>query len=115
MSPITSISTCTKRLSAAQRSISATDFSTLCAGITIEPRSRASLSSHCLASQSFSARQDARVAFAKPFPSQPVVQRAAERIRHVLAVHHLHAVERIADAVTHLERIERLRLHVGAP
>ena len=59
MSPITSISTWTKRLSLAQRSISATDFSTLCTGITIEPRSRASLSSHSLTSQSFSARQNA--------------------------------------------------------
>ena len=59
MSPMTSISTWTKRLSLAQRSISATDFSTLWVGITIEPRSRASLSSHSLASQSFSARQNA--------------------------------------------------------
>ena len=80
MSPMTSISTWTKRLSLAQRSISATDFSTLCIGITIEPRSRASLSSHSLTSQSFSARQNASC--------------------HVLGEHHLHAVERIADAVS---------------
>ncbi len=56
---MTSISTWTKRGSLAQRSISATDFSTLCTGITIEPRSRGSLSSHSLTSQSFSARQNA--------------------------------------------------------
>ena len=56
---MTSISTWTKRLSAAQRSISATAFSMLCAGITIEPRSLVSLSSHSLTSQSFSARQNA--------------------------------------------------------
>ena len=43
----------------AQRSIWATDFSTLCTGITIPPRSRSSLSSHSFASQSLSARQKA--------------------------------------------------------
>ena len=39
----------------------------------------------------------------EPFLHQPVVQRAAERVRHVLAEHHLHAVQRIADAVADAE------------
>src|SRR6266487_4217598 len=86
MSPITSISTWTKRLSLAQRSISATDFSTLCTGITIEP-----------------------------FLHQPVVQGAAKRIRHILGEDHLHAVQRVADAVADAERIQRLRPHVLKP
>jgi hypothetical protein len=59
MSPITASAPWTKRLSWAQRSISATDFSTLCVGITIEPRNRSVL--------------------VEPFLDQPVVQRAAER------------------------------------
>src|SRR5712675_1634619 len=84
MSPMTSINTWTNRLSLAQRSISATDFSTLWMGITIEPRLH-----------------------------QPVVQRAAERILHVLGEYHLHAIERVADAVADTKPIKRLLLHVG--
>jgi hypothetical protein len=85
---MTSIRTWTKRGSAAQRSISATLFSDRAA----QPR-----------------------VLVEPFAGEPIVQRAAERILHVLRKHHLHAVERIADAVGDLERIERLALHILEP
>ena len=49
----------------------------------------------------------------QPFLDQPVVQRAAERILHVLGEHHLHAVERVADAVSCAKPVERLLLHIG--
>ena len=49
----------------------------------------------------------------EPFFGQPVVQRATERVLHVLGKYHLHAVERIADAVSNTEPVERLLLHVG--
>ncbi|MGY3198559.1 hypothetical protein ACVIWU_007925 [Bradyrhizobium sp. USDA 4509] len=52
------------------------------------------------------------IVLVEPFLDQPVVQRAAERIGHVLGEHHLHAVERIADAVGRAELVERLPLHV---
>ena len=48
----------------------------------------------------------------EPFLDQPVVERAAECIRHVLGKHHLHAVQGIADALADAEAVERLRLHV---
>ena len=48
----------------------------------------------------------------EPFPGEPVVDRAAERILHVLGKHHLHAIERIADTVSHTKAIQRLALHV---
>ena len=57
MSPIASISTWTKRLSGATRSISATASSGLCNGTTIEARSRGSRSSSSFATQSLTARQ----------------------------------------------------------
>ncbi len=49
----------------------------------------------------------------EPFLGQPIVQCAAERILHVLGEHHLHAEQRIADAIADLERIERLPLEVS--
>ncbi len=48
----------------------------------------------------------------EPFLGEPIVQRPAERILHVLAEHHLHAEQRIEDAMGDLERIERLPLQV---
>ena len=69
-------------------------------GITIEPRSQRLL--------------------VEPFLDEPVVQRAAECVGHVLGEHHLDAVQGIADAVSGSERIERLlfmssRLEPGLP
>ena len=49
----------------------------------------------------------------EPLLHKPVVQRAAERVLHVLGEYHLHAVERIADAESRAEPVERLLLHVG--
>ena len=48
----------------------------------------------------------------EPFLDQPVVQRPAEGVGHVLGKHHLHAVERVADTEGDLEGVERLDLHV---
>ena len=62
-SPIASISTCTKRLSPASRSISSTERSGDWIGSTAEPARRLSLASHSAASQSLSARAKAAARF----------------------------------------------------
>jgi len=48
-----------------------------------------------------------------PTDSANLAYRAAECVLHVLRKHHLHAVERIADAESRAEPVERLLLHVG--
>ena len=53
------------------------------------------------------------VILVEPPLDQPIVQRAAESSRHILAEHHLHAVERIADAVGRAEPVQRLALQIS--